>query len=263
MEMRDRRIEARIEREKEVVAAIKKRFHKPHWFAWVFIIFAVGFLLSLSFWQMERLVWKKGLISEITSHQMQRAKPLPQDVAILKKMGFARVLLQGEFLHDDEIHLAARYYNSQLGYHILTPFQLVDGRIVLLNRGWVPANQKDDSKRKDLKGKQTVVAMIRTDNDRNYFTPENNVLKNVWFWRDLPAVEKATGYAIVPVNVDLLYNSPKNITNGGGLPIASDGLVQLRNDHLGYAITWSLIAFCGAVIFFYRHYYVPVPMQKS
>ncbi len=252
MEMRDRRKEARVKREQEELDLKKKRFHRPHWFAWVFIIISVGFLLSLSAWQMDRLMWKKGLIAEITLHQLSPAKPLPEDANVLKNMGFSRVLLQGEFLHDDEMHLAARYYNSQLGYHILTPFQLLDGRIVLLNRGWVPAKQKDDAGRKAEAGKQTVVAMIRTDNDRNYFTPKNDALKNIWFWRDLHEAEKALGYALVPVNMDLLYDSPK-----GGLPIASNGLVELRNDHLGYAITWFLIAFCGVVIFFYRHYYAP------
>ena len=50
-------------------------------------------------------------------------------------------------MNDHEFHLAARYDHNVLGYHVLTPFQLDDGRIVLLNRGWVPYDKKEPATR--------------------------------------------------------------------------------------------------------------------
>lgn len=258
MEMRDRRKSARLQREEEALQSTRKRWHKPHIVAWIFIICSVGFLLYLSSWQISRLWWKQELISTIQKYQLSPALPaLPEDKKTLEKMGFQRVILRGEFLHDDEAHLAARYYQSQLGYHILTPFLLEDKRIILLNRGWVAAAQKEDKMRhygEGSEGKLTLVTMIRTDKDRNYFTPAHDVLKNIWFWRDVKGVEQARGYPLVPVVADVLYTVPKS-----GFPIPSDGLVALRNDHLGYAITWLLIAISGMVIFFFYHFHVPNP----
>jgi surfeit locus 1 family protein len=260
MEMRDRRREARLEREKEALELTKKRWHNPHPIAWIFIIIAVGTLLALSGWQIKRLWWKQELIATIQQYQF--SKPLavlPEDTKVLKKMGFQRVILKGEFLHDDEAHLMPRYYNSALGYHILTPFKLIDGRVALVNRGWVGKDAKGDSTRNDLQGEQTIISMVRTDNDRNYFTPKHEPMKNLWFWRDLQAIEESRGYDLIPVNFDLLYDK-KSVKD---YPIPSDGLVQLRNDHFGYAITWLLIAFSGVCVFFYRHYYVPEPKTEA
>jgi surfeit locus 1 family protein len=256
MEMRDRRKSARLQREQEALLLTKKRWHPPHPLAWLFIIGAVGLLLCLSAWQVTRLWWKQDLIATIQKYQLSPAlKTLPEDEKKLRSMGFQRVVLRGEFLHDDEAHLAARYYHSQLGYHILTPFLLEDKRIILLNRGWVAAAEKENTKRQHgagSEGKLTLITMIRTDKDRNYFTPQHDVLKNIWFWRDVKEIEKARGYPLVPVAADVLYSVPES-----GIPIASDGLVELRNDHLGYAITWLLIALSGIVILFFYHYHAP------
>lgn len=260
--MRDRRREARLRREQEAADAMKPRWHKPTPIAWACVIAAVLTLFGLSIWQVERLQWKEGLIADIQANRFSRAYPvLPEDVSEIREdMAFARVKLTGEFLHDDEIHLAARYYNSQLGYHILTPFRLSDKRVVLVNRGWVSTDNKNPQTRPkgQLTGEQHIIGMVRLDNDKNMFTPEHDVKENIWFWRDIDSIEQATGYALVPVNIDLLYDAPP-----GSLPIPSDGLVRLRNDHLGYAITWLLIGVSALVIFVLYHYHPPKQEQQD
>jgi surfeit locus 1 family protein len=261
--MRDRRREARITREQEAKRATKPYWHAPKPLAWVFIVASTALLFGLGFWQLERLEWKRGLISAIQNTATTRAiEGLPQDLDTLKTMGFVRIHLVGEYLHDYEIHLAARYYHSQLGYHILTPFQVQDGRTVLVNRGWVKADDKFSANRSDgqVKGVQSIIAMVRTDNDRSFFTPNPDVKDNVWFWRDVKAIRKATGLDLVPVTMDVLYDAP-----AGGKPLPSDGLIELRNDHLGYAITWFLVGITGIITFFFFHYRVATisaPQEK-
>ncbi|TAE82076.1 MAG: SURF1 family protein [Alphaproteobacteria bacterium] len=230
-----------------------RQWHKPHPVAWAFIILASTLLFGLCIWQMQRLQWKLGLIERISQGQIHEPlAALPSNDDLMRKdYGFARIYVTGEFLHDQEIHLAPRYYHSQLGYHILTPFRMTDGRIILLNRGWVMADHKDVSHRLEgqTQGMHHFVIMLRTDPDRNYFTPHHDPKKNIWFWRDRAAISKHLGLELVPVDADILYGARTHTA-----PIASDGLITLRNDHLGYALTWLLVGISGIVIFIIFHW---------
>jgi surfeit locus 1 family protein len=208
-------------------------------------------LIGLGVWQINRLEWKEGLIAEIEAANARAPRDgwpaTPEEAATL---GWRRVQVAGEFLHDKELHLAARYYHSQLGYHILTPFRLEDGRVLLLNRGWVPVEGKDPALRAQgqVSGPLSLLVQVRTDNDRNYFTPEGDAAKNIWFWRDIPRMREATGLPLEPVTADVLHaNVP------GGYPASSDGEIRLRNDHLGYVITWFSLAIAAAVMFVLYH----------
>lgn len=258
--MRDRRKIAREAREKVAqqheLDAKRRIWHKPTPAAWCLMIAGAALLFGLSIWQLQRLAWKEGLMADIARHQYSRAyADLPvisnNTVEKLKPLAFARFMLSGTYMHDKELHLAARYYNSQLGYHILTPFQLDDGRVVIINRGWVHVDHKDQNTRPQSlpEGTQHIVAMLRLDNDRNYFTPDHDVEDNIWFWRDISAMSDALGLELYPAVLDALYDIPP-----GNEPIPSDGLIRLRNDHLSYAITWALIGISGLLFFFTYHY---------
>jgi len=51
---------------------------------------------------------------------------------------FARLELNGEFEPEHQFLLDNRSHAGQPGYEVLTPFRTLDGRRVLVNRGWVP-----------------------------------------------------------------------------------------------------------------------------
>jgi cytochrome oxidase assembly protein ShyY1 len=65
---------------------------------------------------------------------------------------------------------------------------------------------------------------------------------------DIAAMSKATNLSLEPLTLEIIQpDAPADI-----YPIPSDGKVVLRNDHLGYAITWYGIALVAAVIGFLR-----------
>ena len=111
--------------------------------------------------------------------------------------------LEGEYLPHPEFHLAARYYRSKLGYSVFTPFRLTDGRLVLVSRGWIPAEAKHASI-PPAKGPQTILAQIRTSNERNYFTPANQPERNIWFGRDTDAMAAHAQLSLLPLTLDLI-----------------------------------------------------------
>jgi len=60
---------------------------------------------------------------------------------------------------------------------------------------------------------------------------------------------------VVPVMVDVVEMPAGNAVNISNpkLPVASDGTIRLRNDHLSYIFTWYGIAFGILVIFLVYH----------
>ncbi len=215
-------------------------FVRPKPIPLLMTVVAAGLMCVLGFWQVERLIEKELLI-----HKLEKAaketplESLPTTVQDWRKHRFYNARISGRFLPIAEFHIAARYHKGTLGYHVFNPFQLDDGRIVLVNRGWIPTELKDKSRRDFLdSSSQTLLVQIRTSNERNYFTPENQPDENIWFGRDMGEMRGYSGILIEPFSVDVIGE-----VEDGTYPIPSGGKIKLHNNHLGYAITWFAIGF--------------------
>ena len=223
-------------------------------FEWVPTLMAsAGFLLmaTLGAWQLQRLEWKEGLIAQVTTaYQQSPLTALPKTPEELKSAEFFPVALKGKFDSDTEFHIAARYYRSKLGYHILAPFILSDGRVVLVNRGWVPADKKESATRRETNPEKIreVHGIIHSGGKKSWALPDNQPEKNLWFWYATDAMGKTTGKDYLNVVIDATGQEDLN-----QLPIPAGAIPKLRNDHLGYAITWFGIAIAIAVIWAVYH----------
>lgn len=51
---------------------------------------------------------------------------------------YTRVRIDGRWLPQYQFLLDNRTHAGQAGYEVLTPFELADGRLVIIDRGWVP-----------------------------------------------------------------------------------------------------------------------------
>jgi len=230
------------------------RYTKPTLLAWFFFIGAFVTTIGLGTWQVKRLAWKEQLIATIEDAQKNApltAADLPTSDAGWKERNFWPVKLTGTWDSSIEYHIAPRYFKNRLGYHVVQPFQLADKRIILVNRGWIPAAKKEIETRPHSigAGRETITGMIRYGNERNPFTPENQKEKNIWFGRDVQ--EMAAFYDVKnvqPAMVDRV--GTQDIET---LPVPSDGAIHVRNDHLSYIITWYSIALGIAVIFTLAH----------
>lgn len=227
-------------------------FARPRLVPWLFFISAMTVTLALGTWQIFRLEQKTALINRIeaASTQAPLAALPPNDA--LADHAFMRVALQGTWVPQVEFHVMPRYFKDQLGYHLFTPLRLADGRVVLVNRGWVPAAKKDPATRPEslAEGEAAITGMIRIGADRNYFTPTSDAKKNIWFGRDVAAMASAGGLDnVAPATVDAIgAQDPHH------LPIAFSGEITLYNQHLTYIFTWYGIALAVLVIFLVYHY---------
>lgn len=209
-------------------------------------------LIALGVWQLERREWKEALIAEREAGSAAAAIAIPAAGADPTGLDFHRAQAAGSFDHARELLLAARSMNGNPGYHVVTPFQLVDGRTLLVDRGWIPLERKDPAARSEgqVMGRVELDGLIRLPRDQHWLEPDNEPAKAVWYWVDLPAMGAAAGVpegALAPV-----YLEAGPASNPGGFPIGGQSRIALPNDHLQYAITWfALAAGLAGVWFFY------------
>ncbi len=231
----------------------RRIWHRPTPLAVLAVLAAFGLMTYLGIWQLQRLVWKEALITRIAHYASAAPLEALPPAEELKALGFARARVRGQYLHDKELYLAGRYYRSKFGYHLLTPMKLDDGRVLLVNRGWVPEEKRlPDSRLESLVSYPlNLTVMLRTDYDKPRFAPKSSPGSAIWYWRDIEGMRAATGLDLLPVSADALY-----LANPGGFPVTGDGVIHLRNDHFGYAMTWFMIAISALVVFFFFHWRV-------
>jgi len=227
------------------------RSFKPRLAPTLFTIPAILLMIGLCFWQVQRLHWKEGQIAERQTRTAAAPIALPPPGDNLAAVVFRRVSTSGVFRHDKELYLAARSLNGNVGYHVLTPFELTDGGAVLVDRGWVPIERKMPDARAagQVAGIETVIGFIRLPQKKAWMQPENEAAHNVWFYVDPRAMAEASG---IDMRTDL-YLEADAAANPGGFPIGGQTRVDLPNDHLQYAITWGLLALALAVIYVVYH----------
>ncbi len=210
---------------------------------------ALGFLLLLGLgtWQVQRLHWKEGLIAERQGALHAAPVPLPSTLSDARGLEFHPVKAEGEFLNQDELYLNAQSLRGEQGFHIITPFRLMDGAILLVDRGFVPTDRAAPATRQagELQGRVIVTGLLRLPEGRGWFTPDNEPQRNSWFWIDLPAMAKAAGLAqVLPFYVDA-----DATPNPGGWPQGGQTITDLPNNHLQYAITWYALALALVVVY--------------
>lgn len=64
----------------------------------------------------------------------------------------------GCFRHDQEILVGPRSREGSVGYHVITPLERENGSKILVNRGWIPRERKDQMTR--AKGLPTSVQNV-------------------------------------------------------------------------------------------------------
>lgn len=208
-------------------------------------------LLGLGTWQVERMFWKEELIARIENQLALPPVSLAEIEAIDREGGsvdYRPVTLSGTFDNSKERHFFATF-QGQTGYYIYTPLDLVDGRSVFINRGFVPYEQKEVSTRpqSQVTGEVTITGLARDklDEKPSSLVPDNDLQKNIFFWKDLDVMVASSGEErpTLPFFIDADATPV-----AGGLPMGGVTLIDLPNSHLQYALTWYSLALILIVV---------------
>ena len=108
----------------------------PHkFFTWLFIAVGTVILLSLGQWQLERLIWKQSILAEIDSKISGLPQRLPFEV-LESEHKYMPVQIFGK-LKGNYIKVLASQKFIGAGYRIITPLELGNGNIILLDLGFI------------------------------------------------------------------------------------------------------------------------------
>ncbi|MBY5584365.1 SURF1 family protein [Rhizobium leguminosarum] len=215
-------------------------------FTGILVLIALAILISLGTWQVERLHWKEGLIADIAARQAASPVPLADIEAMAAAGGdieYRKVTASGRYINNKERHFFATW-RGQTGYYVYTPLELADRRFLFVNRGFVPFDNKEPETRMQgqLTDQQTVTGLAREKLARkpSWVVPDNDVAKNIFYWKDLDVMAESVGLekaSVIPFFVDA-----DSTPNPAGLPIGGVTQMDLPNNHLQYAFTWYGLA---------------------
>ncbi len=220
----------------------------------------VGFVIlcGLGTWQVQRLAWKEDLIARVEERTDLTPIPAPPPETWqgidYDDLDYRPVEVTGRFLHDQEIHTYAALSDPAgpeggQGYFVLTPLETSEGWHVIVNRGFVPEDNKDPATREpgQIGGEVATTGLLRPPQGRNLFTPADDPEGNVWFTRDpgrFAPYLTVDETSLAPYYIDAAFDPELP----GGLPQGGETTVSFPNNHLQYAVTWFGLAAVLAVM---------------
>jgi cytochrome oxidase assembly protein ShyY1 len=227
----------------------------------IFTLVMVAIFIGLGVWQLQRRVEKHALIAALTERLAAAPVPLPAaatwSTLTPERDEFRRVSFTATY----EGRLDAMVYSSGSsirpdisgpGTWAFLPARLSGGEAVAVNAGFVPNTMQD----RDVQDRAVArlitgqpVAMtgyIRFPIAAGVLTPNVEHDKRLWFARDHLEMAQALGWKeVAPFYIDLESPVPPS-----GIPKPGPLDVQLRDDHMQYALTWFALA-CAVVIAFF------------
>lgn len=229
-----------------MAVGITVRF-RPGWPLSLLVVGALALLVSLGTWQVQRLQWKLDLIERTRAGLAAEPVELPASASAIAKLDQRPVTAEGMLRLDLAIARGSEQRGGIPGARLVVPLERDTGAPIMVDMGWAPEPVADF-----LGGQPSPTAAgfsgtIRLDHlaTKPLFRPANDREARRWFWYDTEALRQWTGLGdLVPAT---LVRRPLGVERTP--PIADPPALRLKNDHLGYALTWYGLAVGLLVIY--------------
>ena len=210
----------------------------------VLLLLAAALVFSgLGVWQIQRLAWKQGLIAKVEGrvHAVPVAVPDADasSASSLPDLEYLRVEMAGSYIASGTALVQAVTVRGP-GYWVLTPMRVADGRLIYVNRGYVPVGSKLDIVRAATPGSSVkIVGLLRLAEPEGGFLRSNDPAGDRWYSRDIAALAQARDLPqVAPFFVDAQTETPAAADG----PVPGLTVINFPNNHLSYALTWFAMA---------------------
>ncbi|MDE0546830.1 SURF1 family protein [Microbacterium sp. C7(2022)] len=226
----------------------------------IYIALAVVFAIActfLSHWQFTRNEDRSAQLALVEQNYDAAPVPLaeviPAGTALDPDDEWRPVELVGTYVLEDQVLARNRPHGGTAAFEVLVPFELTDGRVFLVDRGWVPPG--DDQPEPDAvpappDGETTVIVRLRPSEplpSSGRSAPEGQVPTiNVPLVAE--TVDAATGEAMDTSAYGLMVSEDPA---AAVTPAALEAPSEDPGPHLSYAIQWILFAIMGFVFIGY------------
>lgn len=225
-------------------------------------VLATALTARLGFWQLDRAGQKNSLQA---AREAQAGKPpltageLAATPAAAETQWHRQATVQGRWLADHTVYLDNRSMSGRVGFFVVTPLLLGDGRLLMVQRGWLPRALDDRQRLAPYQTPDVVVQVtghIAPGASRLYelgSAASGPIRQNL----DLDAYARELRRPLLPLALIQDDTGP-----------ASDGLVRQWpapasdvHKHYGYAFQWFGLS--GLVIVLYVWFQVIRPRRRT
>ncbi|AOY93038.1 hypothetical protein BKK79_15500 [Cupriavidus sp. USMAA2-4] len=212
-------------------------------------LLAFSTLCALGTWQVHRRAWKLDLIAHVDQrvHAPPVDAPAPARWPAVSAASdeYRHVRVSGTFLNDRETLVQAST-DLGTGFWVITPLRQADGSIVLVNRGFVPPEQREPASRNTPAPSTavTVTGLLRISEPGSRFLRTNDPARGIWYARDVAEIAAARGLdasRVAPYFIDA-EAAPAAPGAAPAYPAGGLTVIAFPNNHLVYALTWYGLA---------------------
>lgn len=218
---------------------------------------------SLGFWQLRRAAAKESIQADIAAQQalgtLSHADFRLLPIQLPPELIHRHALLRGTWLADATVFLDNRVMDKRTGFYVMTPLRLeADGRVILVQRGWVARDFQDRTRVPHVPtptGVVEVFGRLAPPPSKIYelgHDGEGRIRQNV----DIAVIASA-------VQAELFLASLVQLD----APSLNDGLLRAWpvvgtdvHKHYGYAFQW--FALCTLIIVLYVWFQIISPQRR-
>jgi cytochrome oxidase assembly protein ShyY1 len=222
---------------------------RPRWivFHLLCLIGVVG-MIGLGFWQKSRLDDRRAFNALVTARVDEPTAPVetvvgpPGAEADPLDIEWRTVTATGTYRADEQVVIVNRSQNGQAGVNIVTPLELPDGRLLLVNRGFIPGQGTEPLP--PPAGEVDVLGSLRRSQVRAFgqiSDPADGVLTELQRI-DIPRLAQQLPDPVMPVYLDLARSAPSQ----GTFPLPVPPPELSEGPHLSYMLQWWFFSGCVA-----------------
>jgi len=229
---------------------------EPEWRLTLFALVMVPLLAGLGFWQLSRADEKAGLRDAFDAQQaLAPARLADLANAPREDLAYLPVRLTGHFRGKEYFLLDNKMQHGRYGNEVVGVFELEDGMLALVNRGWIAA---DPARRSlpdvpDVSGQVTIRGLVYLAPGKPYLLAEQKFSEG---WpRRVQALEMdKLSLLLADEKGSVLFPYPVRIDAGqpGALSVEWKVVNAGPAKHVGYAVQWFAMSFVLALLYFFR-----------
>jgi surfeit locus 1 family protein len=188
-------------------------------------------------WQRDRLAQKVALADQVAAVAKMPPAAFPRDVESWTAWRFRTVEATGRYDAARQILLDNRVHAGRVGYHVVTPLRMADGRNLLVNRGFVAAGPTR-AMLPDVPPPDGDVTVRGRVNMPARFLELGEPQKQRVVWQNLhpERYAQAMGIEVLPIVVEALGGPPDGLVRDWPPPNVDTG------PHRGYMLQWYAFA---------------------